>query len=78
MPSCGARGVRNPLAEREEFARENGDVKVVKVNVDYDGDLAADYNIGAIPALLVFKNGQVSARTAGLADKRTLRALVER
>lgn len=62
----------------EEFARENGDVKVVKVNVDYDGDLAADYNISAIPSLLVFKNGQVAARTAGLANKGTLRALVER
>jgi thioredoxin 1 len=62
----------------EEFARENGDVKVVKVNVDHDGDLAADYNISAIPALLVFKNGKVAAQTAGLANKNMLQTLVAR
>ncbi len=62
----------------EEFARENGDVKVVKVNVDYDGDLAADYNISSIPALLVFKNGRVAAQTVGLANKQALRTLVAR
>lgn len=62
----------------EEFARENGDVKVVKVNVDYEGDLAAEYNISAIPALLVFKDGKVAAKTAGLANKNALRAMVER
>jgi thioredoxin 1 len=62
----------------EEFARENGDVKVFKVNVDRDGDLASDYKISCIPALLVFKKGKVTARTAGMANKSGLRTLVER
>ena len=62
----------------EEFARENGDVKVVKVNVDNEGDLAAEYNVSAIPALLVFKDGKVAAQTAGLANKNALRAMIER
>jgi thioredoxin 1 len=62
----------------EEFARENGDVKVFKVNVDRDGDLASDYKISSIPALLVFKKGEVTARTAGMANKSGLRTLVER
>ena len=42
-----------------------GKAKVVTVDVDSDPDLAARYGIQGIPALLVFKNGQVVEQTAG-------------
>jgi thioredoxin len=42
-----------------------GKAKVVTVDVDSDPDLAARYGIQGIPALLVFKGGQVVEQTAG-------------
>jgi len=42
------------------------DFKVCKVNVDTNQELAARYNISSIPALLIFKNGQVVAQHVGV------------
>jgi thioredoxin 1 len=50
----------------EQFALENAEaVKVVKINTDENGDLARDYNIDAIPTLILFKGGQVVERFVG-------------
>ncbi len=43
----------------------NGKAKVVKVNVDEEPDLAGRYGIQSIPALLIFKNGQVADQIVG-------------
>jgi thioredoxin 1 len=61
-----------------EFAREAPLAKVVKVNIDHSPDLASRYGIGAIPTLLVFKNGKATAQHMGLANKNTLKSLVSR
>ena len=52
-----------------EIAEENADVKVCKVNVDEAPGLAAAYDIDAIPAVLVFRNGEVTASVVGLRPK---------
>lgn len=43
----------------------SGKAKVVKVNVDEEPDLAGRYGIQSIPALLIFKNGQVADQIVG-------------
>ena len=43
----------------------SGKAKVVKVNVDEEPDLAGLYGIQSIPALLIFKNGQVADQIVG-------------
>jgi len=43
----------------------NGKARVVKVNVDEEPDLAARYGIQSIPALLIFKDGQVKDTIVG-------------
>jgi thioredoxin 1 len=59
----------------EALARE---FKVCKVNVDTNQELAARYDISSIPALLIFKGGQVAARHVGVTPEATLRAEMQR
>jgi thioredoxin 1 len=61
----------------EELARETPNAKVVKVNVDEAPRLAARYRIDGIPALLVFRNGELAAQRAGLQSKTALQGLLQ-
>jgi thioredoxin 1 len=54
------------------------DHKVCKVNVDRNPKLAARYQISSIPALMIFKNGQVVAQHLGVTDENVLRADLRR
>jgi thioredoxin 1 len=51
---------------------KSGVLKVGKVNVDEAAELAAKYGISSIPALLLFKSGQVAAQTVGFMQKAEL------
>jgi len=62
----------------EEVARETPHAKIVKVNVDENPELAAQYNVAAIPSLLVFKDGEVSAERTGVARKADLKEMLVR
>ena len=53
------------------------DFKVCKVNVDTNRELGALYGAPPIPALLIFKNGQVVARRLGVTPEAILRAEME-
>ncbi len=57
----------------EELSSDYPDnLKVVKINVDEEGELAAKYNIVSIPALLIFKNGEIVDQHVGAAPKNIL------
>ncbi|MEP0942643.1 MAG: thioredoxin [Rhizobiaceae bacterium] len=57
----------------EEIATEMGDkVKIAKVNMDENPDLAAKYGIRSIPTLLMFKDGEPVAIQVGAAPKNKL------
>lgn len=62
----------------EELAQETPHAKIVKVNIDHSPELADRYGIDAIPSLLVFKNGDVTAQHAGMANKLLLKTLLSR
>ena len=54
----------------EQLASDfEGKVKVVKINVDENPDLAQNYGVQAIPTLLIFKNGETVDRIIGAAQK---------
>ena len=62
----------------EELANEyDGKVKVGKINVDKESELAIRYHIDAIPALLIFKNGEVVESRKGLRPKSELCTLLD-
>ena len=62
----------------EEMSTElAGRLKIGKVNVDEEGDLAIQYGIESIPALFVFNKGEIVERQVGLAAKPVLEKLVK-
>ena len=61
----------------EQFASENENIKVVKINVDDEQDLAIDYGVMSIPTLVVIKNGQEVNRVVGLVSKTEIENLVK-
>jgi thioredoxin 1 len=63
----------------DELAEEyDGRVKIAKVNIDQEQQLAVEYGIRAVPTLLLFKQGQVADQIVGLKSKRDLKASFER
>ncbi len=73
---CGPCKAIAPLLE--EVAKEyNGKVKVAKVNVDENQDLAKKYNVRAIPTLMLFKDGNVQASKLGMMSKPQLTAFLD-
>ncbi len=56
-----------------ELATE-GTVKVGKVNVDEEGELAVKFNVMSIPTVMLFKNGQLVKTTVGYMTKDQLKA----
>ena len=62
--------------ELEALAAERTDIKVGKVNVDENPELCAKYGITSIPAVFVFKNGQVFKQAVGYRPKAELEQLL--
>ena len=63
----------------EEIASENkGTIKVGKVNVDENPDLARKYRVMSIPTVLVFKNGELTATSVGVDSKENILKLLEK
>ena len=61
----------------EEIAEENeGKIKVGKVNVDEEQELAFKFGIMSIPTLIVFKNGEAVNQTMGFQPKENIMALL--
>jgi thioredoxin 1 len=74
---CGPCKMITPILG--ELADEyEGRVKIVKVNIDEQQGLAAEYGIRAIPTLLLFDKGQVADQIVGLRSKRDLKASFDR
>lgn len=72
-PWCGPCKAIAPILE--ELATELEEkVKITKVNIDDNGDVASKFNIRAIPTLLIFKNGNVVDQIVGNTGKEDLKS----
>ena len=68
---CGPCKMMSPIIE--EIAENlNGKVKIAKINVDEEADLAIEYEVSSIPTFLLIKNGQVVTNIIGMRDKKYL------
>ena len=72
---CGPCRMVGPVIE--EIAEEREDIKVVKINVDEEPELAAQFQIMSIPTLMVFKNGQVVNHALGALPKHQILSLLD-
>jgi thioredoxin 1 len=76
-PWCGPCQMQGPILD--ELADEIGDkAKIMKINVDDNNELAGQYGIMSIPAIKVFKNGEVVEDLVGVHQKDQLIEVIER
>ena len=71
---CAPCRMLSPLVD--QVAEEESGVKVVKVNVDQEQELAETYHVMSIPTLIVFKNGQEVKRSMGYIPKEAVKSLI--
>ena len=72
---CGPCRMLSPVID--EIAEERTDIKVGKVNVDEQEELAMRFGIMSIPTLIVFKNGEPVRKTMGVQPKAAILGLLE-
>ena len=73
-PWCGPCRMVSPIVD--EIAAERGDIKVGKVNVDEQPELAAQFGVMSIPTLVVMKGGKVANQMVGARPKSQILAML--
>ena len=71
---CGPCRMVSPIVD--EIAAERGDIKVGKVNVDEQPELAAQFGVMSIPTLVVMKGGKVVNQMVGARPKNQILAML--
>ena len=66
-PWCGPCRMVSPIVE--EIAEENAAIKVAKINIDEQPQLASQYGVMSIPTLMVFENGDIADKAVGARNK---------
>ena len=72
---CGPCKMLSPIIE--QIAKENDDIKVVKINIDDERDLALDYDVMSIPTVVAIKDGKELDRIVGFVDKSEILKLIK-
>ena len=72
---CGPCRMVSPIIE--EIASEHPEIKVGKVNVDEEPELASSFNVMSIPSLFVVKDGKVVNRSAGARPKNQILEMIQ-
>lgn len=73
-PWCGPCRMVGPILE--EIAAERTDIKVCKVNVDEQAELAGQFGVMSIPTLMVMKNGKIANQAVGARPKDQILAML--
>lgn len=67
---CGPCRMLSPIVD--EIGEERSDIRVGKLNVDEEPELAQRYGVMSIPTLVLFQNGQVKNKSVGVVPKETI------
>ena len=62
--------------KREEIANERADIKVGKINVDEQHELASEFGIMSIPTMVVMKNGKIVQQVSGARPKEAILTMI--
>ena len=73
-PWCGPCRMVVPIVE--EIADERPDIKVGKINVDEEAELASQFGIMSIPTLVVIENGKIVNQTMGARPKEAILSML--
>ena len=74
-PWCGPCRMVSPIVD--EIASESDNVKVCKINIDEQPQLASQYGVMSIPTLMVFENGDVVEKAVGARNKAFILQMLE-
>lgn len=74
-PWCGPCRMVVPLVE--EIAAEHPEIKVVKINVQDEQELAAQFQVASIPTLMVIKNGEITNHAVGARPKEQILSMLD-
>ncbi len=74
-PWCGPCRMLSPIVD--QIAEERDDIKVGKINVDEQEELAAQFGVMSIPMLVVMQNGEVKTTSVGYKQKAAVLALLD-
>ena len=72
---CGPCRMLSPIID--EISEENADIKVCKVNVDEEPELAQAFGVASIPTVAVMKSGKLVTKSVGFRPKDDLLAMVK-
>ena len=71
---CGPCRMVGPILD--EIAEEREDIKVCKINIDEEPELASEFQIMSIPSLMVMENGKVISSSVGAKPKAQILAML--
>jgi len=72
---CSPCKMQSPILK--EVAAELGDsVRIIKIDVDANNQIASRYNVQSVPTIIVFKNGKQVWRQSGVASKSQLKSIL--
>ena len=71
---CGPCKMLSPIID--EIAEEREDIKVVKIDIDQQPELAAQYGVMSVPSLFVIKEGEIANRAMGVRPKQQILGLL--
>ena len=74
-PWCGPCRMVSPIVD--EIAEENAAIKVAKINIDEQPQLASQYGVMSIPTLMVFENGDIADKAVGARNKSFILQMLE-
>ena len=72
---CGPCRMVSPIVD--QIAEESDEYLVAKVNVDEEGELAAEFGVSSIPMLVVMQNGAIVAQSVGARPKEQILAMLK-
>ncbi len=71
---CGPCSMLSPIID--EIAEDRADIKVGKINVDEEPELASAFQVMSIPTVVVMKNGNVTGKSVGVRPREDLEAML--
>jgi thioredoxin 1 len=74
-PWCGPCKMYGPIVD--EFAEDNEDVTVLKLNIDENPNTALEHGIRSIPTTVLFKDGSVVSKIPGVIQKNKLQEFID-
>ena len=73
---CGPCRMQGTILEQLDKEMSADQAKIVKVNVDEEGELAATFGVQSIPTLLFYKDGKVTNKAVGVRDAAALKKIL--